>query len=533
MRRFGTRAVGPVVAFMMLVGFIMAPSAVAQSAASQTPTLDVEADSEAIAAVNASTLQVSSAINQTCATTTVANSTYLAKFQLDCASGKAEISNATAALNEAAALVAGVKSGQSANLAALANLLSRARASVGNASTQLVTISSFTYASRGEAFAKGPMASQIATANASVRSQGALDAGFKLDVSSFQAFSASQASTADGLDASASTVASSMSSVSMTALDASISSQQATLAAVSGNLTQLSGEIPGLLLPPLQASDLQGNVTATETSLNSYKSALLSTSASAGDYPRVTISGFSAYVGSFDSGTATSESDGSAFASSLASLQTQLATLAGEFPLVSSLAVWQNTFASLVTTVDAGNTRADASMQATAGALATANSDVVALTTRVQAAPQVEVNQTLLQNVSSVASSEAGFLNATALAEVRSASASLDSEAQLASSYAASSQSLLGLTVGNFESASQTLIAQGASLKSLGQSTSNAMTTASTFIDQDLTLRSQAFSSAESLISQAMGAFRAQQVPQGTSLLEQASLQLQAAYSVA
>jgi hypothetical protein len=375
------------------------------------------------------------------------------------------------------------------------------------------------------------MASQSAAANASARSQTALTNGFKADLSSFQTLVGSQSAAADGVTSSASAVASAVASVSMGAVSSSISSQQATVVTAQSDLTSLSQLLTTLLIPASALTVLQADIAAAQTTGSAYSSAMSSTSSQAGTFPQVLVSGVSTYSTSFNSGAATTQADGGAFITSLTTVQTQLGILGAQFPLIASLAQWQATIGSVGSSVSNGSASVNSSLQAATSALATVNSGISALTVKVQGVSAVEVSPALVQDVTSVNLSENQFLNATALAGLQSALTSLQSTGQLATSFETSSQSLLQQSVSQFGSASQTTGTQGGSLKAQAQSTLTAMTAASAILTGDMNARVQAFASAQSLIAQAMSAFGVQSVPQGASLLLQASSEFSLAYS--
>jgi len=485
----------------------------------------VDADLDAISAVNGSTGQIDAAIRQTCATPVppAVNT----QFQQACASAKASIANSVAELNAASALVA--KPG--ADLSAFASLLSQAKANASAASAGLSSLSAATYSSRAQAFVNGPMSSQSAAANASVKSQTSLTNSFNADLSTYQTLVGSQSAAADGVTSSASAVASAVASVSMGAVTSSISSQQATVATAQSDLTSLTQLLTTLLIPASALTVLQADITASQSAGSAYSSAMSSTSSQAGTFPQVLVSGVSAYSATFNSGAATTEADGSALVLSLATVQSQLGVVAAQFPLIASLAQWQTTIGSVGTSVSSGSASVNSSLQAATSAMATVNTDISVLMAKVQGVSAVEVSPALVQDVTSVNLSENQFLNATALAALQSALASLQSTSQLATGFETSSQSLIQQTVGQFGSASQTIATQDGSLKTQAQSTLTAISAASAMLTGDLNARVQALASAQSLIAQATSAFGAQNVPQGASLLLQASSEFSLAYS--
>jgi hypothetical protein len=490
-----------------------------------TQSATVDADLDAIGAVNGSIGQVATVVTKTCST--VVPPSLNGQFQQECASANASITNSLAELKAAAALLAT----PGADLSGLTSLLSQARGNASSASTSLAALSASTYPSRSQAFVSGPMAVQGAAANASVASQTSLTNSFKADLTNFQTVAGSQTSTADGIAGSAGTVASAISSVSMGAVTSSISSQQSTVATAQSDLTSLSQLLSTLPIPASALTTLVTDVTASQSSGSAYSSALSASSSQAGAFLQASISGIPSYAAGFNSASTATQSDGSAYVSSLATVQSQLGVLAALYPLISSLAQWQATIGSVGNSVSSGTTSVNSSLQAATSGLATLNSDISALTTKVQGVSAVEVSSAVVQDVTSVNLSENQFLNATALSAMQSALSSLQSNSQLATSFEASSQSLLSQTVGQFGSASQAIGSQAGNLKTQAQSTLTSMNTASAQLTGDLNARTQAVSSAQSLIAQATSAFGASDVPRGTSLLGQASAEFALAYS--
>lgn len=492
-----------------------------------TPTVDVQADLGTVASLNDSTQEVSSIIDETCASTSVGPSS--GQFLQDCGTAKSWIVNATAELSSAASLLAAVETGApGSSTAGFAGITSQARADIAGADAELSTLVPFTYASRGEAYANGPLASLLAAANASAELQGTLVGWFGVDASTYQSDSASQSSTSQAVTVSATAAASAISSVSMTSVTTSISAQQATLAGALSSLTSFSQAVAALPLPAGALSGLQSDATAAETSESAYDSSLSSLGSSAGSIASVTADGFSAYAATFYALGNTEGTEAAAFAASLASLQAQVGIVAGDFPLITALGTWDTTLTQLETTVGTGASGVSSSLQAAHSSTETVSSSIASLNTAVQAATQGEVSSSLLQNVSSVYASESQLLNSTALGSLSSASSSLQTEAQLASGFAASSQSLLSTSIAAFAAASQALDSQVSSLDSQSQSTSNSMSSASAYLTADLDARTGAVASASSLIAQAVAAFDALEVPQGAALLSQASTALTA-----
>lgn len=486
---------------------------------------DVQSELGTLAALNSSTLQLSSVIEATCASS-LAGSPEASAFQQDCATGRSWIANATAELGAAASILRGLNG---TSVEGFPGAISQAKADIAGAGSVLATLVPLTYAQRGEAYVNGPLTSAVLAANASAKLQAALVGWYEYDVSAFQSLSAAQSSSAGGVTSSASTVAGEISSVPMASVSSSVAAQQVTLASDLSSLNSFSQQVASLPLPLGTISGLQADDAAAVGSLDTYSSSLTAVGSAAGSFSGTTVSGFSAYMSGFNSAASTEGTDAAAFASSFSTLQSQLGTVAGEFPLISLLGTWVSSFSQLGASEGAGAAQVASSLAAADASGQTLGSGIAALTTQVQGASQAEVGSALQKNVSAVYSSEAQLLNSSSLAFLSAASASLQSDAQLAAGFVASSQAILGTTLGAFAAASQGIGAQGSSLASQAKSTSASMSAASPFLTADLAARTGEISSATSLISQALAAFASQQVAQGASLLSQASAALQAA----
>lgn len=494
-----------------------------------TPSGGVQADLATVASLNDSIVPLSSVIGETCASTTVDQS-LAGEFLQDCTAAKSWMVNATAQLSSASALLVAVEAGApGSSISAFARIVSQARTDTSRADSELLTLAPFTYASRGEAYADGPIASRLAAANASAKLQGKIAGWFGEDASAYQSFSASQTSAVEGVTGAASALASAISSVSMTPVVTSIAAQQTTLTGVLSNLTSFSQQVAALPLPPSTISALQANASTAEDSLKVYDSALSALSASADSFQSVTVGAFSSYISTFYALDNAEETDAAAFTASLSTLQTQVGAVAGEFPAVTSLATWGSTFAQAETTVDTGGTQVFSSLQSAYSSTQGVSSGIASLTPEVRDASRALVSSALLQNVSSVYSSESGLLNSTGLASVFSASSALQSYWLLASEFVITSQSVLDSTMAGFAGAPHALAAQASSLGSEAQSASSAMSNASACLTADLDARTATVASATSLVAQATAAFHALHVVQGTALLAQASVALTAA----
>jgi hypothetical protein len=492
---------------------------------------DIGSAAGAIVSANATATVLSTVITSVCSTTSV-NSTLSSVFAQDCTEGKADVSSSFAALTNASIALMEVESGQvGANISASSALVVQARGNLAQATTVIGELAAYTYASRGEAFVSGPMASQIGRANASVTAQESLSAGFSSATSTFQSDSNEIDGGVDGVTSSASTVSGAISAVDYASIGTSVTAQETTLASIQSDLTLLGEQLP-TTLPLTITATLQTDIASAQADLKTYDSALANSGTEAASFPQVTVSGVSGYSTSFQSGTTATEQDGQAFIASYSSLETELSSIAGLFPLLTILAQWNMALTPLGQNASSGSASVDTSLQTMTNTLASLQTGVSSMTTAVQStSTSVGLSASLIQNVASISSSESAWLNSTGAAAVTNADVSLGSARNMTVDFVASSQALLQLQLSQLGPAAQSLTSQGASLKSQVSVTAETMGSAGTIITGDLQVRLQALASGNALIKQSLSLFGDLQVSQGASLLVQASAQLQIAYS--
>jgi hypothetical protein len=496
-----------------------------------TISVDIAGAADAITSANATTAVIASIVTNACATISV-NSTEASSFAEECSAGKADISASVMALNKASVTLGEVESGQpGATLSASAELVAEARGNLSQAAAIVSDLSAYTYTARGEAFVGGPIASEMSSANASVAAQASLSADFSSLVSSVQSSSAGIDNGVGNITSSASAAASAASSVGSSAVSSEASAQEATLTMIQSNLTLLSEQIPPAL-PSSITAILQGDITAAQTSLTVYDSAVVNSGTQASSYSQVSISGFAGYSTDFQSGASATQSDGQAFLSSYAALQVELSSVANQFPLLTILAQWSATLNSLGGRATSGSASLNSSLQTMVTALSQAGARVSAMVTTVQSSSAgIRVSSTLVQNATSVSSLEAHWLNSSGASTVSGAAAALQSSAKAAANFTASTQALLQLQVGQLGPAALELSSQGASLRSSASTALKAMASADGVVSADLQARVQAVASAKLLISQSLSNFEERQVSLGASALAEASADLRVAFS--
>lgn len=492
---------------------------------------DFESAIGAITSANGTTAVLSTIITNVCAMTSV-NSSLTGGFLHDCNAGRTDVSNSFVALKEASIAVAEAEAGQAgANLSTSSVFVAQARSNLTQAAALIGQLSAYTYAERGEAFVSGPLAHQMALANASVGVQGSLSAEFGTLVSDFQSSSSAIGTGVDGVTSTVSVTSSAISSVDYASVGTSASTQEATLANIQSDLALLGQQLPAALPPGITAT-IQSDITATQANLTIYSKALENSGSVADSYPSVILSGFSAYSASYQAGVMATEQEAQAFLASYSSLQTEVNDVASQFPLLTILAQWSVTLDSAGQGAAAGSVAVDTALQGMSSALTSLGTDISDSTVAVESATtKVQVGSALIQNATAISSSEVGWLNSTGMTLVVQAVASLKTTAQAASNFTASSQALMQLQLDQIGPAAQNLASMGASVKSQTAAASGSMSSAEVVIAGDLQARVQAVASANSLIHQALSLLGALQVSQGVSLLVQASAQVQLAYS--
>lgn len=476
-----------------------------------------------LAALNASANQLSNAIDQTCVASGV-QPDEASSFSEDCTSARTSISRADSELSTAqAALAQADRTAAGPDLTVVSSSLSAAKADIAAADSGLKHLSSFTYASRGASFAAGPLAAETAAANSTVELQSDFVGWFENDYASFQTLAESQTDLVGNLSLDISVLKQDLSAVSVSPSATSIQSQQQTLLSTNATLVSVSQQAGMLGLPLATSLSLQSAVSAAESSLDAYDQALAAGLGSADSFGSVAVSGLARYQSTFASNSTSMEASATAFSSTLAALQSLLAADTVQFPLVETLGTLEANVTQQEAAVVAGGSMVSSSLTTMGSDLSEAAAASSALVVAVQGASQVEVSPGLIGNVSSVASSEARFLNSSALGSVESAYRSLQADANQASSLAASSSSLPLATEASFQSASTSFIAASLNLTSQTQVTLNDMSGSLAYLRVDLSERTQALESGSSLASQAVAEFDAQQVALGASLAAKAS----------
>ncbi len=490
----------------------------ALQSAGLTASVDVQSEQGAIASLNSTASAMSAVIANACTTTNV-NSTEAAAFAAICAAGKADVSGAFAAL---------AKASTASSIAASEVLTAQAQGNLSAATTAITQLAGYGYAARASAFIEGPLASLTAAANSTVTTQDHLSTEYADLASSFQttatAVDAGSANAALG----ASTVSNDVASLNFPSMDTAISTQESTLASISSSLNLFDQQIPATL-PGTTISAIQADIAASQRALSIYDSDMQTSVAEAASFSQVTVAGVQGNSSLIASQAEQTVSDGTAFSTSLSTLQQEVSTVAAQFPLLTILATWSTTLSSEQQSASSGSAAVDASIDSVTAELTTLSSDVSTMTTALDTAAQLQVSTALIQNASTLSSSETVLLNASASADLAQAASSLQTTASQVSAFSTVSQAVLKMEVGQMASASQSLSSEGASLKSQVTTSANLLTTASAAVGSDAQWRANALSMGTADVQQAVSLFDEQNVSAGASLFVQASAEFQLA----
>ena len=491
----------------------------------------ISADLDSVTAANNTAVEFNNAILLACQVAPT-NSTYTSLFQQECVSGKTLLDVAFTDLKQAYASLVAAEGQSTANLNQSEILISYAKSNISAAASVVSQLSVFTYSQRAQQYLSGPFAQLMNNANNTVTAQGNLVSSFGSEVSTFLKFSSQQSVAVDGIVAQASSISDSTSTASsdLTNVNTALQNEQTVLSNTTSTLnefnTQILSILPSNLLLELQAdiSNVQSNITATNSSIGNLQSA-------ANMFPQTTLSSTSSYLIKFSANAGIVESDNQALNSSFAILQNDLSTIISSNPLLSTVLVpWQSTLTTRGQSLTSATTSTNSSLQTASKDVSSLTTSSISFATAIQSSTsQIEVNTGQISSVSSTVSSEGTLLNTTAFAQLQQALNSIQTMAQMSTSFVSASQALLQSSTSQVGSAASSLSSQGNSLKSQSSSTVTAMNSASSYLSSDFQIRSNALTNANLDASNALRLFDDLQVSQGTSLLAQANIELQVA----
>ncbi len=496
-----------------------------------TYSVDLDATASAIISVNQTASMVLSIMVGTCADVP-ANSTAASIFLNDCSTGKAEIGGADASLTRAAGqlAVAGVVGG-SANLTVADLLVGQARISVSEATQELQLLSAYSYSARASVFVSGPLADMATKANRSVSLQQGLASQFDALASDFQNLVVIHGSSEDNVIESGIALGNAVAGVDSTVVVSNLGTEQGALGEAESNLTAFYQQLPSGLPADLLAG-LEGNITATESSLTTLVSSVTVLSGEASGFQIATAASLGGYSSGFQAGLSAAAANGDSFLVSYARLQSDLGAVVGLFP-IPSLVAWQTELTRVGPQVSSSISFASLSTAEMDDSLVSMGPEAVSLNSSVLAASvEMPVSPGFVANASSILVSENAFLNSSGLSAIGQSIASLNSSSSLASQFVVSAQGLLKAQFASYSSVLAEMAKSVSSLEIQDPATVNSVTLADAYIQSDVRIRAQEVVTAQGQISEALTNFDDLQVPLGGSLFASASLELQAAYSV-
>jgi trimeric autotransporter adhesin len=496
-------------------------TSIALSSAGLTASVDYYAALSAVTEVNATVNIVASIAAQACASSATAGAA-LQAFAQACSQVNAQVTSARAYLNQAAGLL--VQSGghiaTSAVVSQALSLVAEGRADAQACQSLMLTIASYTYSQRGQAYISAVVDPLYADANATMASEQSLIANLTGYQNGWSAYAQSQASDTAGVSSSASALGTAISQVSPGAVSASISAASATAGDVSADMSALLN-IAGILTFSNLVSAIQASATAT----TSYSDALVSASTWSGAYTGTQLSAFSSYLSTGNSDAAEVQSSGSAYVSDYQSVVADLSSYQSILPALQT--IYNDLTGLQVSSTVSG---ANAALTQETNAMTTVQSDISSMNTTVSSGEAaVLVSSNLLATASVVSMAGGSYLNATAKSALAQVSASASATAQSAQSFVTSALACLQASVGTYSSAVTALTASGASLATQTQGSTSAAATALIYVQSDSHIRTAAVAAGQADIVEVFQLFTTQNVSAGIAAMAQASVEFQAA----
>lgn len=493
-----------------------------------TASVDLAGTSAAVAEVNATASLVASLAAHACSTTMVSAANEGA-FNHTCAGISMGVANATLHLRQAAAVVAQVQAGASASasLSGAIRLIAESRAEVETASSLLQTVAAYSYSQRGQVFVETDLSQLYASANATVRTQGSAFANLVQLGGSFNSSLSARASGVANVTTAASNLLASIQSVNTTSdsVTSSISAALSTATKVKNNLTAL-----GILVNGIQAG---ANLsTAIQTALTAEGDYATSLSVATGDiagFSAYTLAGFHNYLTAVTAQQGFVDSNGTAYTRAYYEVQVQLKLLIAT-GLVLGLGQFNSTLTVLGKSVISTASNVHGALEGYVQASAAMNGEIAAMVNATSSASAwVEVDNSTLSTISTIAATESTYLSQSGNATVYEASAYLHTTATEATSFIASSRASIHGNVSTFTSAQASLSSRGQELVSNSSTSARAVATATAAVKADLQARTSAITSANADTSYALAMFSSLNIGAGVSAMAQASVELQAA----
>ena len=495
-------------------------SSLALSDAGLTASVSYFAALSAVTEVNATVAAIAAVEAQACGSAGAATSG-VQGFVQACAQISGQLTSASADLNQAASLL--VQSGghiaATADVSQAVSLVAQARADAQACQSLLLTIASYTYSQRGEAYVSAVVDQFYSGANATAASEQSLVANLTGYQNDWKAYASSQSSGVTGVNSSATALETAISQVDTGAVSASISAASTTAGDVSADMSSLLS-IAGVLA----LSNLVSAVQACATSATSYSGALASANSWGRAYSGTQLSTFSGYLNTGASDASTVQSAGEVYVSDC---QAVVADLAAYLFIPGVQAVYDDLTGLQVSgTVNGAN----AALSQAVSAMGTVEADIASLDAAVSSAEAaILVGGDLLTAASGISATRSAYLNATAKSALGQVSTGASATAQAAQSFVASAQACLQASVGTYPSAVTSLESSGTALGTQTQSSTSAAADAVAYVQSDSRVRTATVAVGRADLTEAFQLFSSLNVSAGVAAMAQASLEFQAA----
>ncbi|MDG6935016.1 MAG: hypothetical protein JRN68_10015 [Nitrososphaerota archaeon] len=474
--------------------------------------------------INETAQLLSGYVSSSCSAQNVSN----ASFSADCQQAAQYISNARLQASEAENLL--VKSPE--NSSGFSTLITKARMDLQFASGLLAQISSFTYYDRVEAYIMQNLNGEISAVNASVTAQENLLLQLNQTYSKMKSYAAAQASAADGLLSTANGINTEAGAFLSSSLNSQIGVDMSVLGEVSANLTALYSQAGSYLTGSL-LQILLGNITATQSSLVAYNNSLSNLRGVIGSFSSTQLNGTSGYYLEFQAASASVNSSAQAFLVSMNNLVSTLNYLLS-LPILSLVTGWLNTWLTtlngLLSTTKADWSATSSTILAQQSVLLQLQGDVSTYSGQLPGVVAT-VNSTaqLVSTLSQINSSESTYVNSTVQTTLSSALLSAEATSSLAAEFSTGAQALIYSTYSAVGTQYSKLSSQESSMKSTTSETVTAVSDSVGSVSYHVSSLSSAFATAQLSLTQSVQLFEEGEIQQGTSLLAQASVQLNVA----
>ena len=486
--------------------------------ANLTAAVDYSAAVSAVAEVNATLRAFAEVSSQACGAAGAPQA-----YAQSCTQVDTDLALAGATLRQAASVLAesNGRVATSADITQARSLADQARTEVQGCQSLLLTIASYGYTQRGQAYITAVVDQPYASANATIRAEDSLVANLTAYQNSLAAYAAVQGGAKLSVSSAASALATAISTADAArgSLSTGIGASESAAGQVSTAMSSLLGITAISLLPNVVA-----DINACSSNSSAYDSSLAAAQSWEGGYGQTSLSGFGAYLSTGDSAASAVQSEGGAFASACNAVVADLSGLTS----VAGVPAIYNTLVSLQLSGTVGNV--DGALTAEVSYMTSVQGDVAALASAFDAGQSAMLpGADLLATAAGISTGGGPYLNATGLASLAYVSTSAQQTSQAAQSYVSSAQACLQATVGGYAGAFASFKASGASLGDQIQGSISAEAAALAYVQSDSQARVSEVGAGQADVAGALSYFSAQNVPQGIGDIAQASFEFQAA----